>query len=251
MSFLVAHHPLAVGPDGHSIGGSKAVAEDLRLCAIGRDSDQRAVMRDDRVQGVAGRFREIEVAVGIGFQARGKLVKVFGHLMIVVEILVEIGFAVAIQVVEASDLIAAADIDLLVDDLQPQRLEQTGGDSLPGQLIQISVNPRDHPDVTVPRAEGGSPAVGKEVEPAEAQPRLPRVLHRRGDRVDHVGPVVFAQRSSGCEPFRPTRRSPVRSRIQVRRPVGITGVAHNFGKSGQLLRPPSPDEQFRLQRSRL
>ena len=60
--------------------------------------------------------------------------EVLGHLVVVVEALVEVGLAVAVEVVQDHDLVAAGDVDLAVDDLQPQRLEQPRGDPLPGQL---------------------------------------------------------------------------------------------------------------------
>jgi hypothetical protein len=59
-----------------------------------------------------------------GLQVERELVEAVGDLAVVVEALVEVGFAVVVAVGEARDLIAAERVDLIVDDLQPQRLEQ-------------------------------------------------------------------------------------------------------------------------------
>ena len=86
---------------------------------------QRAVVRHQRGQAVAGRLGVVEVALGVGLQAHRELVEVLGDLVVAVEVLVEVGLAVAVEVAEADDLVAAADVDPARDDLQPQRLEQT------------------------------------------------------------------------------------------------------------------------------
>ncbi|NQW26228.1 MAG: hypothetical protein HQ473_07700 [Cryomorphaceae bacterium] len=52
-------------------------------------------------------FDEEEIAVGVRLQAGGELVDVLADLAAVVEALVEIGFAIAVEVVEAGDLVAA------------------------------------------------------------------------------------------------------------------------------------------------
>ena len=62
--------------------------------------------------------------------------------MVVVETLVEVRLAVAVEVVQDHDLIAAADVDLVLDDLQAERLEQARRDALPGQPLGRGVDAR-------------------------------------------------------------------------------------------------------------
>ncbi len=46
---------------------------------------------------------------------------------VVVEAFVPVGFAIAVEVMQVRDLIAAMNVDFIVDDLQAQRLEHAGG----------------------------------------------------------------------------------------------------------------------------
>ncbi len=71
---------------------------------------------------------------------------------LVVETLVEVGFAVVVEVVQAGDLVAAEDVDLVVDNAQAEGLEETGGVALPLQRFQLVVDPGDPPDVAINRA---------------------------------------------------------------------------------------------------
>src|SRR2546430_198502 len=100
------------------------------------------------------------------------------HLMVVVEAFVEVRLAVAIEVVQDHDLIATAHMDLVADDLQPERLKQAGGDALPGQrrwlvprvrvlLPEGAVYPvkaLDQPNIAVPGADSGTTPIGEKVE---------------------------------------------------------------------------------------
>ena len=53
----------------------------------------------------------VEVPLRVGLQAHRELVEVLRHLVVVVEALVEVGLAVAVEVVQLHDLVAAADED--------------------------------------------------------------------------------------------------------------------------------------------
>ena len=69
----------------------------------------------------------------IRLQFHREFVKMLGDLVIAVEALDEVGFAIAIQIPQDGDLIATGDIDLVVDDLEAERLKEAAGDSSPRQ----------------------------------------------------------------------------------------------------------------------
>ena len=80
-------------------------------------------MWNDGLQCVASRFGIIEVANFVALQSHRKFMKVFGHLMIVVEALIEIRFAITISVSQNHQLVPAGDVDIVGDDLDTKRLE--------------------------------------------------------------------------------------------------------------------------------
>ena len=112
VAFLVGDEQGAVRVEAHAVRGAEAVGQDVGARAVGADAQQRAVLRHQRGQRVPGAFGVVEVARRVGLQAHGELVKVLRHLVVVVEVLVEVGFAVAVQVAQDHDLVAAADVDL-------------------------------------------------------------------------------------------------------------------------------------------
>src|SRR5579883_219811 len=101
--------------------------------------------------------------------------EVLSHLMIVVEALVEVDFAIAIQVVEFHNLIATADKHCAVTELQPKRLEQPRGNPLPCETRFRFVEPAHEPDVAVPRTDRHPFAVRVEVEPREPELCVPGI----------------------------------------------------------------------------
>ena len=66
----------------------------LTLAAACRDAARR------RASAWRARLGVVEVAGRVGLQAHRELVEVLGHLVVVVEALVEVGLAVAIQIVQ-------------------------------------------------------------------------------------------------------------------------------------------------------
>ena len=137
------------------------------------------MVRHHRGQGVPGRLGIIEVALRVGLQAHRELVEVLGHLVIVVEALVEVDLTVAIEVVEHGKLVAACDMDPAIDMPDAQGLEHSRGDAPPLELGLIL--PRD-PDIPIPGAKR-DPSVGQEIKAGEACLRQPRVRLRRGERL--------------------------------------------------------------------
>ena len=107
-------------------------------------------------------------------------------LDVIVEVLVEVGFAVVVEVLEQRDLVAAEDVDLLVDDLQAEAVEDAGGVAMPGDLAELVVGELTDPDVAAPGGEGDA-SVLEEVDRADADPGTVGVLGGDGDGVDDVG----------------------------------------------------------------
>src|SRR4051812_31554006 len=95
----------------------------------------------------------IEIAMRIGLQAGGKFMGVRRHLPLIVEILIEVSFAIIIVVVEYRDLIASEDVhELLVPalhDLQTERLKQACRETPPRDSRQRFVNAAHQPDIAV------------------------------------------------------------------------------------------------------
>ena len=136
-----------------------------------------------RVHGSA--FEEVEVTLRVGLEVERELVEVRGDLNVVVEVLVEVGFAVFVEVVQERDLVATEDIDLLIDNLQAEAVEDTGGVAVPGDLAEFVVGELADPDVAAPGGEGDA-TVLEEVDTTDANPRAERVLGGHRDGVDDV-----------------------------------------------------------------
>src|SRR5690606_17861476 len=98
-------------------GCPKTGRDNVRSFAVCADSQQRSVMRYHRRQRMAARLRIVEIALLIRLQSHRKLMEVLCHLMVVVKTLVEVDFAIAVQIMQHRQLIAANDMDLIMDDL--------------------------------------------------------------------------------------------------------------------------------------
>ena len=67
-------------------------------------------------------FGEIEIAVGVGLEAEVTFILAIVDDAGVVEVFVEVGLAVAVEIVQAGDLVAAEDVDFVIDDFQSNGL---------------------------------------------------------------------------------------------------------------------------------
>ena len=170
----------AVGGQAEAVGIAKAGRHDFVRAAVGRDPQQPRLAR--------GR---VETAGGVALEAADEVVAAGRRRVGVGEALIKIGLAVAIQVVQPRDLVAAEHIRLAVGDDEAQGLVQARGKALPAHFFERLVEPLDAPDVSLDRAEQGR-AVGKEVVVAEEEQGVPGVVYRRLDRVDHVRPRAGA-----------------------------------------------------------
>ncbi len=189
VTFLISGIGVAARGDEEPVGGAVAVGEGFGAGAVGGDFEEGAVVGMEGFAGVAGGFHVIEIAVAVGLEVEGEFVEVLGGHGVVVEALVEIGFAVAVEVVEAGDLVASQDVDLVVDNSEAEGLEETGGDALPGEAMGGVIEAMDGPDVAAPGAEGGASGVGEEVEAAEPHPGVPGVVVWPREGIDGEGAV--------------------------------------------------------------
>src|SRR5258706_13527036 len=78
--------------------------------------------------------------------------EMFCDLVIVVKILNEIDFAIAVQITQSGDLIAACHVNYFIDNLHTERLEQSRGDPFPRQLREIAIDAAYDPDISIPSA---------------------------------------------------------------------------------------------------
>ena len=89
----------------------------------------------------------------------------------IAEVVVQVGFAVVVEVDQAGDLVFAVDEDLSIPNRQSQSFEQAGGESLPADLAHFT-KAFHKPDITIPSADGGGVVVDK-VESTNAHVRVP------------------------------------------------------------------------------
>ena len=196
------------------LGARKPVARISVAHAVLADLQERAVVRHDRGQAVAGRLGVVEVPLGVGLEPHRELVEMLGDLVVAVEVFVKVDLAIAVEIAEADDLVAAADVNPARDDLEPQRLEQTRGDPPPGEPLRRRIDPAGQPDIAVPGADRRMVAVGHEVEPREPHLAKPGVVVGDGQNVDGQRSVVPADDGPGLEDLRPPRRTAVSQRLE-------------------------------------
>src|SRR2546423_8061556 len=131
--------------------------------------------------GVLGAFEEIEISGGIRFETSAVAMATACGNAIAVEVFVVISFAVIIEIVQDRDLVAAKNVDFILDDFQSERLKKSGGKTFPGELLQFGVDAADTPNIAMRGANGGV-AIRKEIMAAGEHERVPRILIRNRQR---------------------------------------------------------------------
>jgi hypothetical protein len=190
-SLVVAVGDLTVRSDAHAVRGADTGSVDLELLAVRRDLEDAAMVLAEGAPAATSRIHgsaleEVEVTLRVGLQVEHELVEIRGDLDVVVEVLVEVGFAVLVEVVQECNLVATEDVDFLVDDLQAEAVEDAGSVAMPGDLAKFVVGELADPDVAAPGREGDA-AILEEVDAADANPGAERVFGGDGDGVDDVG----------------------------------------------------------------
>ena len=178
MALLIRCRNFAVGADRHAVGDAEPAANHFQVFALGVKFHDRAVVIDFRGQGVTRRLGEVEIAVRAAVEIERELVEMVRGVEIVVEVFVEIGLAVVVEVVQDGDLVAVQDIDFSIDHFDALRLMEARGEAPPRQFVEVFVDAVDDPDIARPGCHRGAVVV-EEVEISRPEPRFPRVFERQ------------------------------------------------------------------------
>ena len=115
--------------------------------------------------------------------------------------LIEVRFIVAIEVMQARDLVAPEDVEPAIDDPYAQGLVEARRKALPADVLEVGVESTDEPDFAGHRADRRG-AVGEEVQAAQEHERTVRILERHGDGVGRKG-LPLPDRALRLDPLRP------------------------------------------------
>ena len=116
------------------------------------------------------------------------------------ETLVKIDLVVAIEVMQTTDLIAPQGVDFVLVDNDSQEMMHPGRNPLPCGLL--GVEPRYHPHVPL-HAHDHPPAITHEGMGSRSDQRVPRILRRQFDRVDHIARPPLAKSNRRLKRLRP------------------------------------------------
>ena len=242
MAFLVGRRDLALGPHRHAVRHPEAPADDLEILAGRIELHDHTVMVDPGRECVARRLGEVEVAVTIPIEIEGELVKVVCGEEVVVEVLIEVRFAIVVEVVQPRDLVAVQHVYGAVHDLGALGLVEPGGVAPPDELIEIGVHSVDDPDVAAPGGDHGAVFPLEEREVSGAHPRFPGVVGGQGDLVDDVGARGRTETPASRHRLRKARGSAPGEARQGRRRGRLPkhrGQAFRLGSGRQEKRPPA------------
>ena len=216
MAFLVGDKKAAVVVQADAVGGAKSIGENVGALAVGAHAQERAVVRHERGQRVAGGLGVIKISRRINLQAHREFVEVLGDLVVAVEAFEEVDLAVAVEVAQAHELIAAGDEKFVAAEFHAERLKESAGDAFPTQRGGRGGQETVHaPHVAVPGGDDGGLAVGREIEAAGTHPALPRVFNGQRKGVGDECAVRIAGHGGGGDFLGPARRAAVSERVEV------------------------------------
>ena len=137
------------------LGARKPVARISVRRAVLAHAEQRPVLRHERRLAVPCGLGVVEVPLGVGLQVHRELVEVLGHLVVAVEVLIEVGLAVAVRGRGGCTIWSRQPTWIV-----PSTIFSPSGWNRP-EAIRRQVRPRprvvdpaDPPDVAVPGADG-------------------------------------------------------------------------------------------------
>lgn len=150
-------------------------------------------------------FGVVEIALVVALQVEIKGVEKGGDIIVGTEGFIEVGFAVAIEIMEAGDTIFAGHVDEVVDDLEAERFIQAGGETFPLEVLEGIIDAGYDPDVSAMGAHHHA-TIGEECEVGGAEPGVVGifcVVWGKREGVEGVGFGVIAERTDGGQGIRP------------------------------------------------
>ena len=214
VALVFTHRDLSGRADGEAVRHAQPGGDDLGFRAIGRYFEEHALLGRGDVRQPRSGFAKIEIAGAVGLEVEVVVGGVGGEDGVVVEVLVEVGLAIAIEIAQPRDLVTAHHIDFTAHDAQTERLEEPAGEASPREFIEFVVDARHHPDLPLRGANRGA-TIGKEIETGKERVGLPRIFRGLGDAIHDIGRVVLGSLTLGDHRLRPQRRSTLRQLAQI------------------------------------
>jgi hypothetical protein len=112
--------------------------------------------------------------LSISLEVEDEFVETLRDLEIKVERLVEIAFAVVVEVLEAPEAVATGYIDFIINYLEAECMIETAGEPAPCDSAEISFESRYQEDIAVKGTDRRT-AIGKEVESSDKHRRRPGI----------------------------------------------------------------------------
>ena len=216
MPFLIGDKKGPVAVDTNAIWRLESRWRRSRFFDRPADPQQRPVLRNQCRQRMPRRLGVVKVPLLVGLQAHRELVKVIGDLLVVVKAFVEIDLVVSVEIVQPHELIATSYEDLAVDNLDPQRLKESTGNSLPGQLAGRRQQTPHQKDTSIPRTHGRGVAPFQKIQASQSQPAVPRILFGTHQVVHRQRTLVITANHLRRQYLWPAFRSAMHERLQVR-----------------------------------
>ena len=85
-------------------------------------------------------FHVVEVSFRVGLETGGVLMDVSPDAASIIEALVEIGFAIPVEVMQAGDLVPSQDVDFVIDYSKAKGLEKAGSVAAPCHLAELCID---------------------------------------------------------------------------------------------------------------
>ena len=191
-SLLVGHREFAVGACAGTIGPAESRGHHLYFGPVRRDLEESSRVFVVRPMP----FNIVEISLRVGLKAGSIFVDVLPDAAPVIEALVEICLPTPVEIVQAGDLVPAEHVDPVIDNLEPQRLEQAGRIASPCHFLEFLVDSGHAPHIAINRADRDIP-VGEEVMPPESEQYLIRVVEGWSDGIENIRAFLLSNCSRG------------------------------------------------------
>ena len=141
-------------------------------------------------------FDVIEISLRVGLKAGSIFVDVLPDAAPVIETLVEISLPTPVEIVQAGDLVPAEHVDPVIDNLEPERLEQAGCIAPPCHFLEPLIDSGHAPHIAINGADRDVP-VGEEVMPSESEQYLIRVVEGWSNGIENIRAFLLSDCSRG------------------------------------------------------